>query len=250
MKRILSVYGACDVGCKKPNNEDMVLLNDEMFRDGSRKTKLDTDRNLVIAVADGIGGLDKGEVASEMALTLLREMLAKLSSHMCYENIKEAFEKYTQETHSAMLTLGEMGSTIVGLFLYEGKVYRFHAGDSRLYLMRNGGLMRLTVDHSLRESGGDPTAPSNIITNSLGGGGSAFIEFAEIEKPFQDNDIYLLSSDGLHDIVPPDEIAAVLKLTEEELGEAQAEKLLQLAKEASGKDNISVVTVKVMEIKQ
>jgi len=250
MKRILSIYGACDVGCKKPNNEDMILLNDEMFRDGSRKTKLDTGSNLVIAVADGIGGMDKGEVASEMALTRLREMITTLSHGMDYASVKEAFEKYTQETHRAMLALGETGSTIVGLFLYESKVYRFHAGDSRIYLFRNGGLMRLTVDHSLRESGGDPSAPSNIITNSLGGGGSAFIEFAEIEKPFQDGDIYLLSSDGLHDLVPPDETAAVLKLTEEELGEAQAEKLLQLAKEAGGKDNISVVTIKVMEIKQ
>jgi len=250
MKRILSVYGTCDVGCKKPNNEDMILLNDEMFRDGSRKTKLDTDSNLVIAVADGIGGMDKGEIASEMALTRLHEMFTKLPPRMCYENIKNTFERYTQETHGAMLALGEMGSTLVGLFIYEGKMYRFHAGDSRLYLMRNGGLMRLTVDHSLRESGGDPSAPSNIITNSLGGGGSAFIEFAEIEKPFQDNDIYLLSSDGLHDLVPPEEIAFVLRQTEDELGEAQAEKLLQLAKEAGGKDNISVVTIKVMEIKQ
>ena len=248
MKRILTVYGACDVGCKKPNNEDMILLNDEMFRDGSRKSKLDTGSNLVIAVADGIGGMDKGEVASEMALTRLREMLVKLPPRMNGENIKEAFEKYTQETHSAMLSLGEIGSTLVGLFLYEGKVYRFHAGDSRIYVMRNNGLMRLTVDHSMRESGGDPNAPSNIIINSLGGCGNAFIEFAEVDNGFQDGDIYLLSSDGLHDLIPPEEIAAVLKQTEDELGEAQAEKLLRLAKEAGGKDNISVVTIQIKEI--
>ena len=243
MKTILSVYGVCDIGCKKPTNEDMILLNDEIFRDGSKQKKIDTSKKAVIAIADGIGGLDKGEVASEMALTKLKEILESIPDDLSNQELNEVFNVYTQETHRAMSE--GMGSTIVGIFIYQGKVFRFHAGDSRIYLLRNGGLMRLTTDHSLRESGGNPNAPSNIITNSLGGGGSAFIEFAEVEHPFLKGDIYLLSSDGLHDLVSPAVISDTLILPQTE-GSEYAEKLLALAKENSGKDNISIITIAVV----
>jgi len=244
MKTILSVYGVCDIGLKKPNNEDMILLNDEMFRDGSRQKEFDAGNNIVIAVADGIGGLDKGEAASEMALSRLKELLEKIPDDLNNQELKEVFDVYTQETHHLMS--GGMGSTIAGLFVYQGKVFRFHAGDSRIYLLRDGGLRRLTIDHSLRESGGNPDAPSNIITNALGGSGHAFIEFEEVEQPFLNNDIYLLSSDGLHDLVPPDVISDTLMLPRTEGFEA-AEKLLTLAKENGGNDNISIITIKIEE---
>jgi len=244
MKTILSVYGVCDIGLRKPNNEDMILLNDEMFRDGSRQKEFDTGNNVVIAVADGIGGLDRGEAASEMALSRLKELLEKIPDDLNNQELKEVFDVYTQETHNAMSQ--GMGSTIAGLFVYHGKVFRFHAGDSRIYLLRDGGLRRLTIDHSLRESGGNPDAPSNIITNALGGAGSAFIEFEEVEQPFLNNDIYLLSSDGLHDLVAPDIISDTLMLPRTEGFEA-AEKLLAIAKENGGLDNISIITIKIEE---
>jgi len=244
MRTILCVYGVCDIGLKKPNNEDMILLNDEMFRDGSKQKEFDAGNNVVIAVADGIGGLDKGEAASEMALSRLKELLEKIPDDLNNHELKEVFDVYTQETHNVMSQ--GMGSTIAGLFVYQGKVFRFHAGDSRIYLLRDGGLRRLTIDHSLRESGGNPDAPSNIITNALGGSGSAFIEFEEIEQPFLNDDIYLLSSDGLHDLVAPDVISDTLMLPRTEGFEA-AEKLLALAKENGGNDNISIITIKIEE---
>ena len=247
MKTILSVYGVCDIGLKKPNNEDMILLNDEMFRDGSRQKEFDADKRTVIAIADGIGGLDRGEAASEMALVRLKEVLEKIPDDLNNQELKEVFDVYTQETHNAMSQ--GMGSTIAGLFVYRGKVFRFHAGDSRIYLLRDGGLRRLTIDHSLRESGGNPDAPSNIITNSLGGGGSAFIEFEEVDRPFLDNDICLLSSDGMHDLVPPDIISDTLIQPDAE-GLQAAERLLEIAKENGGNDNISIVTIEVQEQKE
>jgi len=244
MKTILSVYGICDIGLKKPTNEDMILLNDEMFRDGSRQKEFDAGKRTVIAIADGIGGLDKGEAASEMALSRLKEILEKIPDDLSNQELKEVFDVYTQETHHLMSQ--GMGSTIAGLFVYRNKVFRFHAGDSRIYLLRDGGLRRLTIDHSLRESGGNPDAPSNIITNALGGGDTAFIEFEEIEQPFLNNDIYLLSSDGLHDLVPPDVISDTLMLPDAE-GLQAAERLLEIAKENGGLDNISIITIKIEE---
>ena len=249
MKTFLSVYGVCDIGFKKPKNEDMILLNDEMFRDGSRQKEFnfDIEKRIVISIADGIGGLDRGEVASEMALTRLKELLEKIPDDLNSRELKEVFDVYTQETHRLMSE--GMGSTIVGIFVYHGKVFRFHAGDSRIYLLRDGGLRRLTIDHSLRESGGNHDAPSNIITNALGGAGSAFIEFEEIDQPFSNSDIYLLSSDGLHDLVPPDVISDTLMLPDAE-GLQAAEKLLEIAKEKGGNDNISIITIRVEEQKE
>jgi len=246
IKSTLSVYGVCDIGLKKPNNEDMILLNDEMFRDSSRQKEFDFDieKRIVIAIADGIGGLDRGEAASEMALGRLKEILEKIPDDLNNQELKEVFNVYTQETHQLMSE--GMGSTIAGLFIYQGKVFRFHAGDSRIYLLRDGGLRRLTIDHSLRESGGNPDASSNIITNALGGSGSAFIEFEEIDQPFLNNDIYLLSSDGLHVLVPPDVISDTLMLPDAE-GLQSAEKLLEIAKEKGGNDNISIITIEVQE---
>jgi protein phosphatase len=239
MSIILSVSAVCDVGCKKPNNEDMILLQDEMFRDGKRQVNFDAKDRLIIAVADGVGGLEKGEVASERVLTALRDILSKIPDDLSAEELREVFDTYAAETHNSLPK--DMGSTLAGLFFYQGKLFRYHAGDSRIYRMRRGEMDRLTVDHSLRESGGQKDAPSNIITNSLGGGSSAFIEFAEVDFPFRDNDIYLLSSDGMHDLLSQGEILAVLNKPK------AAEKLTDLAKKCGGKDNISVITINIKE---
>lgn len=233
----MSVCGICDIGCKKPNNEDMVLLHNDMFRDGIRQAELNNAGRVVIALADGIGGLNKGEEASERALSELIKLLSKIPDDLTNEELREVFNVYVSESNSSMSH--NMGSTLAGLFFYQGKLFRYHAGDSRIYLMRSGKLTRLTVDHSLKESGGMPDAPSNIITNALGGVESSFIEFAEIEQPFFTNNIYLLSSDGLHDIVSQDEIADTLTLPR------PAEKLLAKAKKWGGKDNISIITIKI-----
>jgi len=235
----LSVNAICDIGCKKPNNEDMILLHDEIFRDGARRAELDIGSRVVIALADGIGGLEKGEEASERVLTRLRDLLSKIPNDLSNDELHEVFDVYTAETHNSMPQ--GMGSTLAGLFVYRGKLFRYHAGDSRIYRMRRGELTRLTIDHSLRESGGQPDAPSNVITNALGGGSSAFIEFAEIEFPFYHNDIYLLSSDGMHDLVEQKKIASALKLP------MSAKKLTAMAKKHGGRDNISVITIKIKE---
>jgi len=242
MKITLTVNAVCDIGCKKPSNEDMILLHDKMFRDGKRKVVFNTktgflkDR-VIIAVADGVGGLNKGEIASEQVLKSLSSMLMNIPDDLDNVELRNVFEIYTAETHASLAK--DMGSTLVGLFFYNGKLFKYHAGDSRIYRMIKGEMERLTVDHSLCESGGQKDAPSNVITNSIGGGSSAFIEFAEIENPFGNNYYYLLSSDGMHDMVSKSEISNLMDQAD------GADKLNDLAKKYGGKDNISIVTVKI-----
>ena len=125
MKKLLSVYGTCDIGCVKPNNEDMILAGDDIFRDTSRRFIFETDKTLVIAVADGIGGMENGEIASEMTLTGLLSLVKNFSAGLTGDQIKEALENFTQQTHLAIGQKG--GSTLVGLLFYEDKLFRYHA---------------------------------------------------------------------------------------------------------------------------
>jgi len=239
MKIILTVCAVCDIGCKKPSNEDMILLHENMFRDGKKKVEFNAKDRVIIAVADGVGGLDKGEIASEHVLKSLRDILTNIPGDLSNEELRSVFDTYCRETHAGLSK--EMGSTLAGLFFYNEKLYRYHAGDSRIYRLRRGELERLTMDHSLRESGGQKDAPSNVIINSIGGGSSAYIDFMEIEFPFYNNDIYMLSSDGMHDLISQNEILEVINKPN------AAELLTNMAKKKGGKDNISVVTINIKE---
>ena len=239
MKITLAVNAVCDIGCKKPSNEDMILLHDIMFRDGKKKAEFNANDRVIIAIADGVGGLSKGEIASEQVLKSLCGILANIPDDLANDELRNVFDTFCSETHASLS--GDMGSTLAGLFCYNNKLFRYHAGDSRIYRSRRGELERLTMDHSLRESGGQKNAPSNIITNSIGGGSSAYLEFSGIEFPFFNNDVYLLSSDGMHDLVSLNEIHDLIDKPN------AAELLADLSIKKGGKDNISVVTITVKE---
>ncbi len=237
---ILAVEAVCDLGCKRTNNEDGILVGGGFIRDrrwsGLMKV---SEKPLVIAVADGMGGLDRGEEASEFVLTRLSGFLDRIPLDLDDDELFEVFRVFTEETHRAMPQ--GSGSTLVGILFYGKGCYRFHAGDSRLMRFRDGALARLTRDHSLREMGGNPEAPSNVIVNALGGGETAFIETGRIEAPMT-GDRYILSSDGLHDLVSVSEAETLLRS-----GQPPADALLSEAKRRGGKDNISIVIIEVKE---
>lgn len=134
-----------------------------------------------------------------------------------------------------------MGTTFIGMFSYEGRVYMMNIGDSRLYRYRSGILKQLSADHSMRELTGDESAPSNMIYNSLGAGTSAFADFIELTGQLLDEDLFLLCSDGLSDMFTDDQIEELLQYT------PTAVHLIEAAKAAGGRDNISVVLLQVTE---
>jgi len=232
-----------DVGYVRSKNEDIVLLGDRLIRDGSCEGAFlpDEDRPVLFAVADGMGGMERGEEASEIALERLRAVMTTLPRDLDRGELEKTFHAYAQETHGAMPP--GSGTTLVALLFYRGKAFRFHAGDSRLYRFRGGSLARLTRDHSLREYGNMPSAPSNIIVNAIGGSDRVFLEFAEVEGEALPGDVFLLSSDGLHDLVPRNEIEAIIR--EKRSGAAAA--LVDAAKDRGGADNVSVVLVEPRE---
>jgi PPM family protein phosphatase len=236
----VTIHAACDLGCVRTNNEDMILVGDSYCRDGRLEIpELGlSDRPLAAAVADGMGGLEAGELASRFVLEKLHDLVGGLPEGLPDDELQTRFSAFASGTNARMPV--NSGSTLAGFLLCSDRFVRYHAGDSRLWRYCDGLLERLTQDHSLREMGGNPAAPSNILINSIGGGASAFMDVAVLPKP-RGGEWYLASSDGLHDLVSAAEIQAILR----DGFDGAADRLVDAAKARGGKDNISVLLARV-----
>ena len=243
----ITISALSDKGCVREHNEDMVLVGYDIFRNGSKR--LDVDLNgesskFLIAVADGMGGHNAGEVASEIVLQRMTEKIRALEPGLTEKELSDRILEWTKEIHRHILNEGNddiekkgMGSTFIGVLLYDDSVYYINVGDSRLYRFRRGNLMQISKDHSLREIMNNNNAPSNIIVNSFGGGDKLFFDFSPVGGRVLNGDALLLCSDGLSDMLDDDEIENILSR------EAPVENLLAEAKRKGGEDNISVVLV-------
>jgi serine/threonine protein phosphatase PrpC len=247
----IAVDACCDIGCVRSNNEDMILAGSQLLRDASLGARLDAAQHhghVLLAVADGMGGAAAGEVASEMALTQLRDLMQAAPIELDGEELSGVLPMWAHRTHAALLAEGQadptragMGTTVVGLMVWGERAWRFHAGDSRLYRWRAGALERLTADHSLRQQQGDNALPGNLLLNTLGGATDSYLELAEIDGGVRPFDRFLLCSDGLHEMVDDAQIAMALAGDRE----TAVQTLVKLARRAGGLDNISVLVADI-----
>jgi len=250
IKKII-IDAICDVGAVRKNNEDMVSLDGLIFRDNGFQLTLEPnefDINILIAVSDGMGGHNAGEIASEIVLTDLHKVKEELPPDVSddVDSLKTIFENALKETHQKLLDEGKrdssklgMGATLIAVLFLDNKAFYLSAGDSRLYRYRRGMLKQLSRDHSLAELLGDERSSSHIILNSVGGGETVFIDFIEITKSLIDDDVLLLCSDGLTDVLTDEEIETTLTAN------LNAVELCNKTKATSGKDNISIVLLKL-----
>src|SRR5215207_8790481 len=237
----LEPFGATDAGKVRANNEDALLVGE-----GRDET--------LFVVADGIGGFEAGEVASRIAVDVLKEL-----------EPGDSFEVAITEANRRILAAGRgderlsgMGTTIVAL-RFGGTRERpvaeiAHVGDSRAYLLRGGELRPVTEDHSLVAElvrSGDLTRDQaaehpqkNLITRALGADEEVDVDTAML--PIEPNDRILLCSDGLSDMVPETRISEILAQSQSD-PERTARSLLSAALDAGGNDNITVVVVDVKE---
>lgn len=239
----------CDIGCVRTNNEDMILVGGEFFRDKSAKQifELSDTARFAAIVADGMGGHNGGEFASKITLRLFDDFLLELPEGLDDNGIVASLKKWTEKTHRIILDKSHelpeyegMGTTFCGLLFLGETVFTLNIGDSRLYRFRDGILKQLTTDHSIQELTGDLSQESNQIYNSLGAGESVFIDIRNISGQIIEEDVYLICSDGLSDMLPDEKKEQIL--TEN----PSAEALVTAAKNAGGKDNISVILLKVI----
>src|SRR5260370_12004380 len=230
------VGAASDVGKVRDHNEDAYLVDDQLG---------------LVAIADGMGGHQAGEVASATALEALR---AAVSSG---GGIRDAGTSANDAVYDKSTTderLRGMGTTLTaGTLAAGGTLLLGHVGDSRAYLLHDGALHRLTTDHSLveeliragelteTEAEADPRR--SMITRALGIEPDVEVDLYPI--PLVSGDRILLCSDGLTGMVSEDELETVLR--DEPNPTAAARRLVAAANEAGGIDNITVVVIDVVD---
>lgn len=240
----LSIHGLTDEGLVREHNEDYISW--------------DTGKGLVI-LADGMGGHNAGEVASELAVksisAALEEVLSPEVKDTCEVNfedaVKEAVVYANDEINQHAKEHPEchgMGTTVVMALFQDESVILGSVGDSRIYRFREGELKQVTTDHSLVQEMIDNGYMSeeealnstnrNLITRALGIADNVEVDVVRHET--QADDIYLLCSDGLSDMVLDEDIFSVLVKARNDI-ERACQDLVELAKQNGGHDNVSVI---------
>ncbi len=241
-----------DLGSVRENNEDKYdLLEPE--EPGVLATK-----GRLYGVADGMGGHSAGQIASELALkTLIRSYFSDPSPQI-ETSLREAVQEANNVIFEGAQVLPErqgMGTTLTAAVLREEKLHFVHVGDSRAYIVRHGVIRQITSDHSwvaeqVRMGGmsvEDALASPfrNIILRSVGTGQTIEPDF--YEEFVQSGDVFVLCSDGLTAHVNEEEIAArVGPDVITKIGPSVAAlRLVELANERGGRDNITVIIIVV-----
>jgi PPM family protein phosphatase len=226
----------------------MILIVDQLIRDSSCDMNFTPGiNNGWIAVADGMGGHNAGEVASEFVLREIAAFVDTMPANLDAEELKTVINALVKDIHLQLNRMGTaehaangLGTTFCGLLFYQEQIYSVNIGDSRLYRFRGNLLAQLTHDHSLRNMMNDPSIPANQIANSFGGGSERiFMDFETLTERLFPNDLLLLCTDGLNTELNDEEIDTAL---EQKSGCAE---LVNLAKAKGGRDNISCVMINI-----
>ncbi len=238
-----SVYRSV-VGMRRKNNEDYVFCCNEEFSD-------------LFIVADGMGGCNGGEIASSEAIeSFIQDLNNNIEDYKDDENVLDSLisaiqysNKYVYNKSCENPELKGMGTTIDAVVIRKEKLFGVHVGDSRIYILRNGKLYRLTSDHSyvmelvklgqitMEEAETHPAR--NLITKALGTKDNLEVDTVIVEV--EDNDIILLCTDGLTTMVNDERIEEILNL-DKSINE-KADILVKEANDAGGLDNITLILV-------
>src|SRR5437660_10788714 len=237
MLRVAEQYAATDTGRQRRANEDALLSRSPLF-----------------VVADGMGGAQAGEVASQIAVEAFKRGLQDSAEPEAAlaELTRVANSRIHELSHSHTEQAG-MGTTRTAMYVGAEDVSIAHVGDSRAYCLRGAELMRLTDDHSLvdelmRQGRLTPEEAEehpqrSVITRALGPEGTVEVDTRSFRA--RPGDVYLLCSDGLTTMLSEEEIADALR-SHARLRDA-GEALIAAANEAGGRDNITVVLLRLEE---
>lgn len=261
-----------NVGCVRTNNEDNFVVSADLNagewllpRDCHTVFTLG-NKGAMLVVADGMGGLEAGEIASRIAVDTMKEFFS--ADKITDEIVKDAstIRKYMYEAVVAAdnaikrksreeKSVKSMGTTLVAAWLFDGYANIIWCGDSRGYLFNPvSGLAQVTKDHSyvqeLVDSGrllpeyAFDHPDSNIITRSLGNPQKAANpDFVRL--PLQEGEVILLCTDGLNSMLRDEEIEAVMQETSNEI-DTCTKALIQGALDLGGHDNVTVVLCQIV----
>ena len=239
----LRVGAATDVGLKRSQNEDRFAI---WNAEGAQAAT----RGVLLVVADGMGGAQAGEVASQLAVECVLKTYGE-GANSILDDLEHAVETANHVIHEHSLAHPElhgMGTTCTAVVVRGNEAYFAHVGDSRAYRVRQGGIEQLTADHSLvaqlvehrhltpEQAKVDPRR--NVVTRSVGVGSEVDVDAAAVNDPLQQGDTLVICSDGLHTLVEDREIAQLASGADVRVA---CDQLIALANERGGHDNITVV---------
>jgi protein phosphatase len=254
LTQVLEIATCTDPGMVRSHNEDSIAAD---------------AANGVVVLADGMGGYNAGEVASGMATTViiteLQQAMAttqpnaldpqtnkEVATRMVRDQVLKANTSIYHAAQSQPQYSG-MGTTLVVCLFFDNRMMVAHLGDSRLYLLRDNEFKQVTRDHSLLQEQIDSglitpeqakhAQHKNLVTRALGIDPSVEPEIHEY--PVKTGDVYLLCSDGLCDMVDDEDIGMTLQALGGNLKMA-AQHLVQMANDNGGRDNVSVILVRVL----
>ena len=239
----IDAYALTNVGKVRKNNEDAVLL---------------LPKKQCYVVSDGMGGGKAGEVASAMMVQEIESALTKSSTvpaeregliiRSAYK-VNELIRDYAEQHNYS-----SMGATFVCLLMdtwHPSMATVFHAGDSRIYRIREKEIEQITEDHTVAAASKvdeGKLAPMfrGVLTNALGTGSEFFLERTAIDV--QNDDIYIVCSDGLSRMVPDSNILYICETLQNESSETICKELIDTALGCGGRDNVSVIVIKIKRL--
>jgi len=251
LKTALEIATATDSGMVRSHNEDSIAADGEAG---------------LAVLADGMGGYNAGEVASGIAVELIKSemkkaLAGKKPEELNGQSAEQLITEHSTRANAAIYQAAQsqpqysgMGTTLVVALWHDNHVSVGHIGDSRLYRLRDGVLEQVTRDHSLLQEQIDSgmitkeqarhSQNKNLVTRAVGI--DPEVETEVHTYPVQPGDIFLLCSDGLNDMVTDEDIQLTLASLAANLPLA-AQQLVQQANDNGGRDNVSVILVRVVK---
>src|SRR3954462_8145057 len=266
----MDCFGLTDPGLKRPTNQDHYLIADLNKSMPIHDTSLTLDNETrvyggsqgkLLVVADGMGGEAEGERACTIAVDQLTTYVLN-SLSWCFrleQDSEQDFEDHLQEPlessqktiHEVVATHPEMrsmGTTLTMVYIVWPRAFVVHVGDSRCYLLRNGELAQITVDHTVSEimvetgkmsrEEAQHSPMGHALWNVLGGR-STELAVDGYKLTLQPDDVLLLCTDGLYNLVPQEKLQELLDSNTS--AESACRKLVDLANQNGGNDNITVI---------
>jgi len=230
-------FHASDLGRQRQGNEDSYFVRAPLF-----------------VVADGMGGAQAGEVASEMAVQSFDRRLPDGPPADALAQVIEDANRRIHDRSRAESQRAGMGTTVTAAYVGESEVTVAHVGDSRAYLLRAGKLERLTRDHSLvgelvargklTEEQAETHPQRSVITRALGPEPDVQVDVQTCQA--RDGDVFMVCSDGLTSMVPEARVTQILQ----DAGslEQAGRELIAAANDAGGRDNITVILFRLEEV--
>ena len=245
---MVKAYAKTDIGKARDFNEDIFYITDNSF----------SDIQLYI-LADGMGGCKAGDIASKLAISTAKSYIEnnikdtpkeKESLIQLVGSSAEYANMVVYEKSKENKDFEGMGTTIEICLIYNNRAFIAHIGDSRIYRIRNGLIRQLTQDHSyvqtlvkqgtITKDEAEIHPKKNILTRALGC--NAFVEPDMLVRGFQKDDILVMCSDGLSNMVTQDDIYNLVTNN----FEIAPKEVVDLANKNGGIDNITVITIKNM----